>query len=32
VRARGGEDLGSMPISDFLQLLRKDEEKKGRIQ
>ncbi len=30
VRARNGDDLGSMPISDFLTVLRKDEEKKGR--
>jgi threonyl-tRNA synthetase len=30
VRARGGEDLGSMPVADFLTLVRKDEEKKGR--
>ena len=31
VRARNGEDLGSMPISAFVDLVRKDEEKKGRI-
>ena len=30
VRARNGDDLGAMAISDFLALLRKDEEKKGR--
>ena len=30
VRARNGDDLGSMPISDFLTVLRKDEDKKGR--
>jgi threonyl-tRNA synthetase len=30
VRARNGDDLGVMAISDFLTLLRKDEEKKGR--
>ena len=30
VRVRGGEDLGSMPVADFLTLVRKDEEKKGR--
>ena len=31
VRARNGDDLGAMAISDFLALLRKDEEKKGRM-
>jgi threonyl-tRNA synthetase len=31
VRARNGEDLGSMPLSDFIERVRKDEEKKGRI-
>ena len=31
VRALNGRDLGSMVISAFVELLRKDEEKKGRI-
>ena len=31
VRARNGDDLGSMSIDDFSQLLTKEVEKKGRI-
>ena len=31
VRTRGGEDLGAMTLSAFLERLRKDEEKKGRM-
>ncbi|HIG61248.1 MAG TPA: threonine--tRNA ligase [Gammaproteobacteria bacterium] len=30
VRARNGDDQGTMPIEDFIEILRKDEEKKGR--
>jgi threonyl-tRNA synthetase len=30
VRARNGDDQGSMPIETFIEILRKDEEKKGR--
>ena len=31
VRARSGEDLGTMSVAAFLAVLRKDEEKKGRM-
>ena len=31
VRTRSGEDLGAMTVSAFLERLRKDEEKKGRM-
>ena len=31
VRARSGEDLGAMTVAAFLAVLRKDEEKKGRM-
>ena len=31
VRTRSGEDLGAMTLSAFLERLRKDEEKKGRM-
>jgi len=31
VRARNGDDLGSMSIDDFSELLRKEVEKKGRV-
>jgi threonyl-tRNA synthetase len=31
VRARNGDDLGSMSIDDFSELLAKEVEKKGRI-
>ena len=30
VRARNGDDLGTMSIEKFTEMLRKDEEKKGR--
>jgi len=30
VRARNGDDQGTMPIEAFIGILRKDEEKKGR--
>jgi len=30
VRARNGDDQGTMPIEAFIEILRKDEEKKGR--
>jgi threonyl-tRNA synthetase len=30
VRARNGDDLGAMSIEKFTEMLRKDEEKKGR--
>ena len=31
VRTRSGEDLGAMTLAAFLERLRKDEEKKGRM-
>ena len=30
VRARNGDDRGTMLIEAFIEILRKDEEKKGR--